>query len=316
MKTNLRHVPDLQAPSWCFSGHIHTISRSLLGDTNQPPLSHIEISTPDEDFLELDYHIQPESDAIIALFHGLEGSTNRYYMVELMKTLINNGYSIVGVNFRGCGSKPNKQPRFYHSGETNDYQTVFNWISGKYPDKKIGAVGFSLGGNALLKYLGETGEESLVKTAVSVSVPYDLRIGSILLSKGFHRIYEYHFLRTLRDKLDQKRKRIPGLPTFDGSTLYEFDNQVTAPLHGFDGAEDYYKQCSARRFVDEIKTDTLLVHSKEDPLCPAEAIPLAKINQNPNTDYIITEEGGHVGFWSKPKGWLNFVIENYLSSNI
>ncbi len=316
MKTNLRHVPHLRAPSWCFNGHVHTIARSLFGDTQQPPLNRIEITTPDKDFLELDCHIQSDSEAIITLFHGLEGSTERYYMVELMKMLIKKGYSVVGVNFRGCGSKLNNRPRFYHSGETNDYQTVFNWISETYPDKKIGAVGFSLGGNALAKYLGEAGEKSLVNTAVAVSVPYDLRLGSIILSKGFHRVYEYRFLRTLRKKLDQKRKRFPKLPEFSGSTIYEFDDQVTAPIHGFEGAEDYYEQCSARRFVEGINIDTLLVHSKTDPLCPIVAMPLAKINQNPFTDYIITEEGGHVGFWSKPRGWLNFVIENYLSSNL
>lgn len=316
MKTNLRHVPPLRAPSWCFNGHIHTITRSLFGDTQQPPLNRIEIPTPDNDLLELDCHIQRESDAIITLFHGLEGSTERYYIVEAMKTLIGKGYSVVGVNFRGCGSKLNKQPRFYHSGETKDYRTVFSWISEEYPDKKIGAVGFSLGGNALVKYLGETGDESLVNTAVAVSVPYDLRLGSIILSKGFHRIYEYRFLRTLRKKLEEKRTRFPDLPEFSGSTIYEFDDQVTAPIHGFEGAEDYYEQCSARRFVDSVTIDTLLVHSKEDPLCPVEAMPLAKINQNLYTDYIISEEGGHVGFWSRPRGWLNFVIENYLSSNL
>lgn len=316
MKTNLRHVPHIQAPSWCFNGHLHTIARSLTGDTQQPPLTRIEITTPDDDFLELDCHIQPESETIVALFHGLEGSTDRYYIVELMEVLINNGYSVVGVNFRGCGSKLNDQPRFYHSGETNDYQTVFNWISDKYPDKKIGAVGFSLGGNALLKYLGETAKDSLVDTAIAISVPYDLRLGSLILSTGFHRIYEYRFLRTLRKKLNKKRKKFPDLPIFTGSTLYEFDEQVTAPIHGFKGADHYYEQCSARRFVGDIQIDTLLIHSKIDPLCPAEAIPLDQINQNSCTDYIITKEGGHVGFWSKPRGWLNFVIENYLTSNL
>jgi predicted alpha/beta-fold hydrolase len=316
MKTNLRHVPHLQAPFWCFNGHIHTISRSLFGNSQQPPLNSIAIETPDNDFLELDCHIQSDSDTIIALFHGLEGSTERYYMVELMKTLIEKEHSVVGVNFRGCGSEPNNQPRFYHSGETSDYQTVFKWIAEKYPEKKLGAVGFSLGGNALAKYLGETDNKSLIDTAVAVSVPYDLRLGSIMLSKGFHRIYEYRFLRTLRQKLDQKRKRFSKLPKFSGSTIYEFDDQVTAPIHGFEGADDYYEQCSARRFVDDIKIDTLFIHSKKDPLCPIEAMPLAKINQNPFTDYIITDEGGHVGFWSKPRGWLNFVIENYLNSNL
>lgn len=316
MKTNLRHVPPLKSPRWCFNGHLHTIARSLFGNTNSPPLNRIEIPTPDDDFLELDCHIQNDSDAIVALFHGLEGSTERYYMVELMKVLIREGYSVIGVNFRGCGSRLNNQPRFYHSGETNDYQTVFNWIRNEYPHKQVGAIGFSLGGNALLKYLGEEQESSFIKAAVAVSVPYDLRLGSIILSKGFNRIYEYRFLRTLQHKLEEKRQHYPNLPTFSGSNIYEFDDQITAPIHGFKGAEDYYEQCSACRFVEDIKTDTLLVHSEADPLCPVAIMPLTKINQNRYTDYIISSKGGHVGFWSKPRGWLNFVIENYLSSNL
>ncbi|MDZ7683463.1 MAG: hypothetical protein U5J63_17565 [Fodinibius sp.] len=184
------------------------------------------------------------------------------------------------------------------------------------PIDKMGAVGFSLGANALVKYLAEQQNSTPVEAAVAVSVPYDLRLGSLLLSKGFHRVYEYRFMRTLKEKLEQKREQYPELPTFSGSTLYEFDDQVTAPVHGFAGADDYYEQCSARRFVDDIQSDTLFVHSREDPLCPVEAMPLAKLNSNEHTDYIITDKGGHVGFRSKPRGWLQFVIENYLSSNL
>lgn len=287
-----------------------------MGDSDPPTLNRLEIPTPDNDFLEIDYRIKDDSKSIITLFHGLEGSTERYYIIELIKVLLRERFSVVAVNFRGCGSKPNKRPRFYHSGETGDYQTVFNWIQNHHPDKKIGAVGFSLGGNALLKYLGEQKSNSPLTAAVAISVPYDLRLGSIILSKGFHRIYEYRFLRTLRLKLNKKRQQYPNLPTFDGSTLYEFDDQVTAKIHGFKDAEEYYKQCSSRRFIDDIRTDTLLIHSKKDPLCPIETMPLSKINRNKYTDYIITGQGGHVGFWSSPRGWLNFVIENYLSSNI
>lgn len=140
MKTNLRHVPPFIAPRWCFNGHIHTIARSLFGDTSQPAVDRIEISTPDNDFLELDCVIQPESNAVIVLFHGLEGSSKRYYIVELMNVLIREGFSVIAVNFRGCGSRMNNRPRFYHSGETKDYNTVFRWIRKNHPDKKIGAV--------------------------------------------------------------------------------------------------------------------------------------------------------------------------------
>jgi len=316
MKTNLRHVPAFISPRWYFNGHMHTVARSLTGDTEPPAVERIEIPTPDDDFLELDCAIKPDSDEIIVLFHGLEGSTDRYYIVETMKTLLENDFSVVAVNFRSCGSKLNNQPRFYHSGETTDYRTVFRWIRQQYSNKKMGAVGFSLGGNALVKYLSEEAGSTPLQAAVAISVPYDLRLGSILLSSGIHRLYGYYFLRTLTEKLEKKRQQFPDLPSFSGSTIYDFDDQVTAPIHGFDGADDYYEQCSARRFVEDITTHTLLVHSHEDPMCPIEAMPLAKINQNKFTDYIITDSGGHVGFRSKPKGWLQFVIENYLSSNL
>lgn len=316
MKTNLRHVPGFISPHWCFNAHIHTIGRSLIGDTNPPAVERIEIPTPDKDFLELDCAIQPDSKGIIALFHGMEGSTDRYYMVEAMKKLIFNNFSVVGVNFRSCGSKMNNRPRFYHAGETEDFKTVFRWIRENYPDQKLGAVGFSLGANALVKYLAEEQEKTPVQIAVAISVPFDLRLGAILLSKGLNRLYSYWFLRSLQKKLKIKRQQFSDLPSFSGSTVWGFDDQVTAKIHGFDGVEDYYRQCSAQSFVENIRTHTLFVHSREDPLCPTEAMPIAKINQNKYTDYIITDEGGHVGFWSKPKGWLNFVVENYLSSNI
>lgn len=317
METNLRHIPDFFAPQWCFNGHIHTIARSVTGDNRPPDLvERIEISTPDDDFLELDRAIVDDSPAVIALFHGLEGSSRRFYIVELMKVLMDLGFSVIGVNFRSCGSRLNKQRRFYHSGETGDYSTVFDWIREQYPHQKLGAVGFSLGGNALLMSLAEEGDESPVDAAAAVSVPYDLYMGAKLLSQGFSRIYEYRFLRTMRQKLKQKRKKYPDMPEFTGSTLFEYDEQVTAPLHGFDGALDYYKQCSSRRAIGQIRTPTLLIHSREDPLCPAEAMPVVKALDNDFTDYIITDEGGHVGFWSAPQGWLNDIIGNYLRGKL
>lgn len=317
METNLRRLTPLPSPRWVFNGHVHTIARSFLGDSTLPDSAkRMEIPTPDNDFLELDIAETEYSEAVIALFHGLEGSTKRYYIAELMKELIEENYTVVAVNFRSCGSKMNKQPRFYHSGETSDYATVFEWVKTRYPDKKMGAVGFSLGGNALLKSLAEEGKNHPLDAAVAISVPYDLRLGSIRLSKGFHKVYEFEFLRTLKKKLEIKRKHHNNLPAFSGSTLYEFDDQVTAPIHGFENADDYYERCSARRFINDIQTRTLLVHSKEDPLCPIEAMPVAKIFDNNYTDYIITERGGHVGFWSTPKGWLNYVIRKYLADHM
>ncbi|NGP89142.1 YheT family hydrolase [Fodinibius halophilus] len=313
MQTTLDNLFSFPSTVWACNGHIHTIARSLLGDTTIPRVERVEITTPDDDFLEIDCAINKESNSIIVLFHGLEGSSRRYYIVELMKELIEEQHSVVAVNFRSCGHKMNRRPRFYHSGETDDYKTVFSWLQKRYPDKQIGAVGFSLGGNALVKSLGEMGNSHPADVAVAVSVPYDLRLGSLLLSKGFHRIYEYRFLQTLQKKLATKRTAYPDLPEFNGATLYDFDDQVTAPVHGFNDADDYYKRCSGRRFIHDIQTPTLLIHSREDPLCPIEAMPIDKINDNGFTDYIITDRGGHVGFWSNPRGWLNYAIRTFIS---
>lgn len=306
--SSLPYVPGFRSPSWCINSHVHTIARSFLGDTDPPYDRRVEIPTPDNDFLELDIIDQQNNRPVIVLFHGLEGSSERYYMVELAKELDAIDLSVVAVNFRSCGSRMNRRPRFYHSGDTEDYDTVFQWVRGQYPGRPVGAVGFSLGANALLKSLGEEGRTHAVDAAVAVSVPYDLRLGSINLSGGFNRVYDYRFLRTLKKKLEQKRQQFPDLPRFSGSTLYEFDDQVTSVIHGFTNADDYYTKCSARKFISAVKKPTLVVHSQEDPLCPIAGMPVAEIKENEHLHYIITDEGGHVGFWSQPKGWLNFKI--------
>lgn len=314
--TSLPNVPVFRSPSWCVNGHVHTIARSFLGDSNPPYEKRVEIPTPDDDFLELDIIRHQNDKPVIVLFHGLEGSSERFYMVELADELNKMQLSVVSVNFRSCGSRMNRQPRFYHSGETEDFATVFKWVQQEFPDRHIGVVGFSLGGNALLKSLGELQDAHPVQSAVAVSVPYDLRLGSINLKSGFNRVYDYRFLRTLKQKLEQKRETYPGLPQFSGSTLYEFDDQVTSVIHGFRDAEDYYKRCSSRRFVSAIKRPTLLIHSDEDPLCPISGMPLAQVKKNPHLNYIITDEGGHVGFWSEPRGWLNYIITAYLKEEL
>jgi len=324
LKTNIDKIsisPFRPAP-WCLNGHVHTIGRSLLSRSAKPPHRRIEIPTPDDDFLELDLCDNSGSDndgsgvPVIALFHGLEGSTDRFYITELMNLFYEWGWTSVGVNFRGCGSRLNRRRRFYHSGETEDFATVFEWIGRQFPGRPLGAVGFSLGGNALLKSLGEEEERHPADAAVAVSVPYDLELGSRVISKGFNKVYEYRFLRTLRKKLEAKRRVYPDLPEFTGSTLYEFDDQVTSRIHGFRDAEDYYETCSAKRFVGRIRTPALLIHSLADPICPASAMPLELVREKRALSYILTRDGGHVGFWSRPRGWINRTVGRYLADRL
>ncbi len=298
---------------WAFNGHVHTVVSSF-SKVKAIPAERIEINTPDNDFLEIDL-IDLENDRpIVALFHGLEGSSERFYIRNLMHDLKESGYSTAALNFRGCGSRLNEQRRFYHSGETSDYATFFKWIKSRFPEKPIYAVGFSLGGNALIKSLGEEQGSHPVERAVAVSPPYDLKAGSLNLEQGFNKVYAHRFLKTLAEKLERKRVKYPDLPIFNGNTLYTFDDQVTAPIHGFNDADHYYESCSSKKYLVDVKTPLLLIHSKEDTLCPLSFAPSGIIEENPFITKIFTEKGGHVGFISSPGNWLNETILHWLQS--
>lgn len=305
--------PSFKSAPWCFNGHVHTILCSQLFTSPLLPLERIKIDTPDNDFIELDILNHFDKNPVIVLFHGLEGHSRRYYMTQLASHLKQRGNNVILMNFRGCGSRLNLQKRFYHSGETDDLDTVFKWIDLHFPHSSIGAAGFSLGASALFNYLKKYGTHHPVVAAVGVSVPYELKKGSLNLEVGFNRIYNHFFLKTLTEKLDAKRNYFQDLPRFNGSTLYEFDDQVTAPVHGFENADHYYNSCSSAYFMNEIQTRTLIIHSREDPLCPFRWTPIKEIEKNKNLISCFTEEGGHVGFWSMPPGWLNETIGNFFS---
>lgn len=297
---------------WCINGHAHTILCSLFFTS---PAVHYErqiIDTPDGDFLELDIIEKGPDSPVAVLFHGLEGHSKRYYITRLARQLADKNVNIVAVNFRSCGSMMNRNRRFYHSGETEDPNTVFEWVSSQFPNSAIVSAGVSLGASALLNYLREYGVNHPLKTAAAISTPFDLHKGSLNLEKGINKVYSIRFLRTLVQKLNEKRKTYPELPTFNGSTLYEYDDQVTAPLHGFKDADDYYRSCSSAYFMDQIKTDCLVVHSEDDPMCPFQWTPIDQVLNNPKLTACFTKKGGHVGFWSLPPGWVNNRVSNYL----
>ncbi len=301
-----------KSAKWAFNGHVHTVASSQFLPIAEVDCNRVEIPTPDEDFLELDIADGDTDKPVVTIFHGLEGSSERFYVRNLMAELSLHGLTSIAMNFRGCGSRINEKPRFYHSGETSDYFTLFDWIQHQYPDRRIYAVGFSLGANALIKSLGETLKNHPVTKAVAVSPPYDLKRGSINLQTGFNRVYEFRFMRTLRNKLQLKQDQFPNIPNFHGSTLYDFDDQITAPVHGFDNADHYYESCSSKGFLGDVKTPLLIIHSKQDTLTPLEYAPFSVIESNPNISTIFTKRGGHVGFISSPRNWLNQTIVEWL----
>ncbi|WP_234569289.1 YheT family hydrolase [Rhodohalobacter sp. 614A] len=310
----MNSVPAFKSAPWCFNGHAHTVLCSLVFDSPNLHSEKIRIDTPDEDFLELDVVNRGTGKPVVVLFHGLEGNSRRFYITQLAEHLINRNFSVVAMNFRSCGGRMNNQRRFYHSGETEDLETVFNWVHESFPASKIYAAGFSLGGSTLLNYLKKHGTHHPLRAGAVISTPFDLKQGSVNLEKGFNRIYSLLFLQTLVKKLEEKQQTYPDLPGFKGSTLYEFDDQVTGPIHGFENAEDYYHQCSSGFFIDQIQTETLVIHSQQDPLCPFEWTPAEQIQNNSKFTAYFPRKGGHVGFWSLPNGWLNQKIGDYFSS--
>lgn len=307
------HNEFTSAP-WCLNGHVHTVLSSVLFRSPQLDTEYVEIDTPDGDFLSLEIAEQGKNNPLVVIFHGLEGHTRRYYVTQLAEELLKRGFSVVMVNFRGCGPKINRLRRFYHSGETEDIHTVFQWISDTCSFSAMFAAGFSLGASALFNYLYKHGRAHPLKSVAAISTPFELSRGSENLEIGLNRMYTKRFLRMLSDKLQKKRKLWPDLPDFTGSTLYHFDNQITAPLHGFQNADEYYEQCSCYYFMDQIKTEAIVIHSKEDPMCPFEWTPVEPIYKNPKLTDCFTERGGHVGFWSRPPGWLNRTIADYFDT--
>jgi predicted alpha/beta-fold hydrolase len=269
------------------------------------------IDTPDGDFLDLAWMPETDPDApVVLVLHGLEGHTRRGYVNQMCLALARQGMRPVGLNFRGCSGEVNWTPRFYHSGETEDVALVLELLRNRFPGRPIMAVGFSLGGNVLLKLLGEQADGSIapISAAVAISVPYDLSAGATALEQGLMaRFYTRYFVNSLMKKVRAKKALLEDrldLSTLSrGDTIRTFDDAVTAPLHGFVGAEDYYRQCSSKHFVSRIRTPTLLLHSLNDPFLPSSAIPRASINNNPHLTLIVTGSGGHVGFVEGAVPW-------------
>lgn len=298
---------------WCFNGHAHTILCSLLFQSPTLHSEKLKIDTPDDDFLEIDVVNNGRGKPVAVLFHGLEGHSRRFYITQLAEHLTERGFSTVALNFRSCGSSMNRQRKFYHSGETDDLATVFKWVQQNFRGSDIFAAGFSLGGSALLNFLKKYNRDHPLRAASVISTPFELKKGSLNLEVGFNRLYSILFLQTLVRKLQEKQTKFPDLPAFEGSTLYDFDDQVTGPIHGFEGADHYYHQCSSAYFMDKIHTDTLVINSREDPMCPFKWTPLKQIENNPKITASFPKKGGHVGFWSLPNGWVNQEIGDYFS---
>ncbi len=284
---------DYTPPVLLFNRHLETIYPSLLRKVSFRRPRRERITTPDDDFLDLDWYEQG-AKKLVLISHGLEGNSNRSYMVGMSRAFFRAGYDVVAWNFRGCSGEINRQLRFYHSGATDDLHTVISHIARSYHDIRL--VGFSLGGNMTLKYLGERIVHAAVKKAVAISVPLNLYTSCVVISRPSNWIYTRRFLISLSAKVRAKPALARVLDVGKLSamrTLLEFDDHFTGPLHGFSGARDYYQRCSSITFLPQIKVPTLLLNALNDPFLSPECYPVVS---NPNITTGYPGRGGHVGF--------------------
>lgn len=289
----------------------------------QPVWQRLEL--PDNDFIDLAWSEPPESaknKPRLVLFHGLEGSFYSPYAHGLMDVCRKNGWLGVVMHFRGCSGEPNRSPRAYHSGETSDTRFFLNWLQHNFEPAPTVAVGYSLGGNMLGCYLAEEGENAKLQAAVIVSAPLMLEPCSRRLEQGLSRFYNRYLLNELKSSTQRKLDRYPGIMPFPNFSLKnirsirEFDNVLTAPLHGYLNADDYYHKCSALPMLPNIRIPLLIIHAKDDPFMAQEVVPdVEKLPKN--IEYQLTEHGGHVGFvggtWRKPQMWLEHRIPQWLA---
>ncbi|HXF80142.1 MAG TPA: hydrolase [Usitatibacter sp.] len=298
-------APAFRAPWWLRGPHAQTVYGSLAAPAPQVRLRRERWDTPDGDFVDLDFVDGPDGAPWLHLFHGLEGSSRSPYARALMAMAARRGWRGSVLHFRGCSGEINRLPRAYHSGDTNEIDWVLRRLRAGVGEAPLYAVGISLGGNALAKWLGESGEDArrTVARAATVCAPFDLMAAGEALGRGFGLVYAHHFLGTLRKTALAKLEQHPGL--FDAGavrrarTLRDFDNVVTAPLHGFRDTDDYWTRASAKPWLKAIAVPTLLVNARDDPFLPESALPTER-EVSPAVKLEFPREGGHVGFVSGP----------------
>ncbi len=297
--TNSSYQPN----PWYINGHLETILPGIFRKINSVTYTRERIATPDDDFLDIDW-VKNGSKKLVIVSHGLEGNSGRPYMKGMAKIFANNGYDVIAWNFRGCSGEVNKQVRFYHSGASDDLKVVIQHAIGQGYEA-IHLIGFSLGGNMILKYLGEQGDKlpKEVKKSTVFSVPLHLHGCSIEISKAHNILYSSRFLRHLKKKIRDKSALMPDQMSSDDlskvDTLMDFDNYYTGPLHGYKDAIDYYTKCSSIHFIKDIKIPTLIVNALNDSFLSEESYPYEQIKDLALVHLETPSHGGHCGFPGK-----------------
>jgi len=328
-KTPLSHgkivKSSFRVPSWAKNRHVQTIWPRFIQKRLPLTYSMERLTLPDDDFVDVAWGPKPaEVSGIVVIFHGLEGSIRSHYANDMMANLSVNGWQVVMMHYRGCSGVPNLKPRGYHSGETGDPSYFLDWLNHKFPQIPKVAVGFSLGGNMLLKLLGENPAQKWLNAAIAISSPLKLAECAKSINQGFSKVYQKYLLASIKSTLRKKMsfidyRKLIQLTDDDVNQITsfaQFDEKVTAPLHGFEDANDYYEKCSAYHFLSAIHCPTLVLHSIDDPFMNHLVVPkeheLAR-----KVTLELSERGGHVGFMQgsifSPKVWLHQRVKKYIS---
>lgn len=310
---------DFHPPWWLASAHLQTIYASLFRRGPRIALRRERIELDDGDFLDLDW-TPGDGGPVVLVLHGLEGSSRSPYAQGMLRAARAHGWRGVVMHFRGCSGEPNRLARSYHSGDTGDLAFVAAHLRARGDVPALAAVGYSIGGNALLKWLGESGADAAVDAAVAVSAPLVLNEAADRLKRGLSRIYQRHLIGNLKGNLKSKfaRRNCPiDLQHACGSRdFWEFDDRVTAPLHGFENVHDYYTRSSSRQYLRCIEVPTLILHAEDDPFMSPKVLP-SPGELSPSVRFELSRRGGHVGFvqgnapW-RPHYWLEERIPAFL----
>lgn len=313
---------------WLTNPHAQTIYSSMRHPV-QASIDRIEkMDLPDGDFLNLAWSTAdlPANAPLIIILHGLGGCVNSSYVARFMQAFNQQGWRTVLMHFRGAGQELNRFPRAYHSGDTADLDYLIQTLDQREPGTKKVVVGVSLGGNVLLKWLGEkSAAQSIVSAAVAISVPFVLNIVANRMNIGFSRFYQTHLLNQFKEVFARKVNHFKNPPeaikkAAECNCFWTFDDQVTAPLYGFNSVHTYYRECSSRKYLKHITTPTLIIHALDDPFMTTEVLP----SENELSDSVILElskKGGHVGFITGntpgvPVYWLDQRIPEYISEQL
>ena len=314
-----------KAPFWLPGGNAQTVGPRIACFVPRVAFAREQMELEDGDFLLVDWLYASGSEReraakLVVLSHGLEGDSTRSYMRAMAIAMVKRGWDVAARNFRGCGGPMNRLPNLYHSGETADLDAVVRHAEAK-GYARIALVGFSMGGNQILMYLGKKPENvpPSVMRAAAVSVPCDLTGCSMELSRPRNRMYMEYFLRTLRQKMREKHARFPDLFSIDGldamKTFKEFDDRFTAPRGGFSSAEDYWEKASSLPYLGRITVPSLMINAANDPFLSESCFPVEEAGANPALFLLVPAQGGHVGFPTfvgKTVGWLENTVADFL----